>query len=292
LKPDFVATRPLPDHQQRLEEQAWWRRRYRPNQVYVGQRLMCGVLSLTWMAWAAIGVLSGHMFFLVSRGGPIHWSGLPALLFCGAVLAAAAACGSVIVDHYDRRDNEAVYRRLKRGLWWGAAGLFGCAVLVGTGEKLSVLPWTDGRLGVLSGQALRELLHSESLSALLQPHVDALRRWLFYSTAWFLIGAFFLKKFEKHPQGSSVFAGLIAVLMILPVVTAFTLNLLADLASGQVAQDPGLREDEVKAKLAWTHSMLVGALGVWAFAAVACVLGLLRWLGVVARPPGLQKDGL
>jgi hypothetical protein len=101
LRPDFVNTQPLPEHQQRLDKQAWWRRqrRHQPNQVYIGARLFYGVLTLTWTAWAAIGVLSGHMYFLVSRGGPLHLFGLPALLFSGSVLAAAVACGSVIVDH-------------------------------------------------------------------------------------------------------------------------------------------------------------------------------------------------
>jgi len=86
--------------------------------------------AVTWGAWACIGFLSGHLFFLVSRGGPAHFSGLPALIFAGAVLACAVACMTMVVDHYDRRDNEAAYRRLKKQLWWGAGALFLVAILV------------------------------------------------------------------------------------------------------------------------------------------------------------------
>lgn len=57
-----------------------------------------------------------------------------------------------------------------------------------------------------------------------------------------------------------------------------------------IAQDPGLSEDEVKATVAWMHSMLVGVLGVWAFAAVAFAMGVLRWLGIVPHPPGYRNS--
>ncbi len=288
MKPDFVPTRPLAEHQERLEKQAWWRRqrRHEPNHVGILERVFYGMVSLTWMAWAVIGVLSGHMFFLVSRGGPLHFFGLPALFFSLCVLAGAAACASVVVDHYDRRDNEDAYRRVRLALWWTAAGFLGCAMLVGLGEKLSLLPSTDGGVGLLSARQLRQLLHVEWLARVVQPHIESVRASFVYTTGWsFLAGAVaqqlgWLGPDRKEPVRTALVGGAV----LLPVLSAFTLNLLTDAVLGRVAQDAKLMEDEIKATVAWTHSLLVGALAVWAFVALGTVVALLRWLKIVPPP--------
>jgi hypothetical protein len=124
-KERFAPTTPLPQHQVRLREQRRWSRPpYVPNNVPRRLRILYGLISLTWVGWAVIGLLSGHMFWLVSRHGPVHFSGVPALLFCAAVMACAAAFAVSIVDHYDKRDNEDAYRRTRRWIW--LAALAGC----------------------------------------------------------------------------------------------------------------------------------------------------------------------
>ena len=121
----FTPTQPLPECQDRLRKQRRWTRTiYTPNDVPLSHRILYGLISLTWVGWAMIGLLSGHMFFLVSKRGAIHFSGVPAMLFSAAVVACAIACVVTIVDHYDRRDNEESYRRVRRRAWLTAMVFF------------------------------------------------------------------------------------------------------------------------------------------------------------------------
>ena len=45
---------------------------------------LLAIAALTWGAWALIGLLSGHMYVLLSRRGSIHLSGTAAILFAAA----------------------------------------------------------------------------------------------------------------------------------------------------------------------------------------------------------------
>jgi hypothetical protein len=286
--PDTEPMHEAPNHR-RKEGRRWWR--YEPNYLPVGERLLYGTLTLTWLAWAAIGILSGHMFFLVSRRAPIHFSGLPALIFAGAVLASAAACASKIIDHYDQRNNEAAYARLKKTLWYGAGILFLLAILVAFAETASVLPFTDGRLGLLHAAELKMLLASGWMASKLQPHVEALHFWSAVSFAWFMGAGLCFKWLglidDQHNPAHVTRNFLAAAVLVLPALATFTLSLLADLSVGKVAMKAGLPEDQVQAQVAWAHSMLVACLGAWFFVGSALLMVFLRWLGVL---PSLQAE--
>lgn len=279
----FAPTQPLPEHQQRLAEQKRWRRlgRYVPNHVPLGLRLFYGVVALTWAAWAAIGLLSGHMYFLVSRGGPLHFAGLAAFVFSAAVLASAAACVITIADHYDRRDNEASYVRMRRRLWWAAAAFFVLACAVGLAQGTGLLRSTGRWAGLLPAAQLAELLTSPWLARLLEPHVPALRVWLGGTTLWFAGGSLVLRWLGVSRLGrerSPVVASVAACAVLLPVLVVFTLNLVVDLAAGAFAARGAPSSGAVPAQMAWMHSMLVACLGaIFMLLAVAAV-GAGRWL--------------
>ena len=104
---------------------------YTPNHVPLSARLLRGFGALALIAWGAIGVMVDDLV-LPTKTGALHLHGLAAWVMAAAMLCGAAVLVSVVVDHYDRRRNEAAYRRC--GLWgarlgWILAGL-SCGLLL------------------------------------------------------------------------------------------------------------------------------------------------------------------
>ncbi len=288
-KERFVPTQPVPELQERLRAQRRWARPpYTPNHVPKGGRILYALLGLTWATWAMIGLLSGHMFLLVSKRGPIHFSGVPAVLFSLAVMASAATFAVAIVDHYDKRDNEEAYGRMRRRLWWAAAGLLCMAAVVGLAERIDLLPYTSSTLGLLSTQGLQNLLASSWLSDLLTPHRASIEKWSIILLLWCFAGTFVLQKLGLMRSHDSTPRPGLAVFVILflvgPAVTAFTLSLVATLASGSFPSHQPLSDESLRAQLAWIHSMLLTAVSLLAVMGLAVVVGFLRILGVLPEP--------
>lgn len=87
---------------------------YSPNHIPRAERFINVVYSLALIALGGVGLWSGKLLLPGRRiGGPngLELGGLPAWAMYGAMLCACLVMLSVIVDHYDRRDNEINYRR-------------------------------------------------------------------------------------------------------------------------------------------------------------------------------------
>ena len=98
---------------------------YTPNHVPLSARLLRSFGALALIAWGAIGVMVDDLV-LPTKTGALHLHGLSAWIMAAAMLCGAAVLVSVVIDHYDKRHNEAAYRRC--GLWgarlgWVLAGL-------------------------------------------------------------------------------------------------------------------------------------------------------------------------
>lgn len=294
-KEAFAPTQPLPENQERLRKQRRWSSRpaHVPNHVPLAQRLFYSVVSVTWLGWAFVGLLSGHMFFLVSRQGPMHFTGIPALVFSGAVFASAAACAVAIVDHYDKRDNEDAYRRLRRWLWWSAAAFFLVACVIGCAERADVLPYTDGKVGLISATSLKSLLLSNWLAGKLGPHKSTLDTWALLSTIWCIFGLFVTSKLGLIKQGDPPRPGVIFVVIaffVVPALSTFTLSLIYALAAGDLPSRVPLPEEDLRSQLAWMQSMLVTCLATLSLCIVALVAIALRGLGIIPPPIEKQSD--
>lgn len=91
-------------------------------------------LSLVLVALGAIGVWTGKLLLPGRRtSGPsgIEMSpGITAWLMYGAMTCACLVMLSVVVDHYDRRDNETSYRRFARTFRIVGWALFAVALLL------------------------------------------------------------------------------------------------------------------------------------------------------------------
>lgn len=93
---------------------------YRPNHFTVWQRVWRCALAGLLIAYGGFGVYANDLFIPGKRTPGVHLQGVPAWLMYGAFLSAACVLLALVVDHYDRRDNEEHYRVFKM-----AAGIVG-----------------------------------------------------------------------------------------------------------------------------------------------------------------------
>ena len=87
--------------------------RYIPNQFSTGQLLMHIGLSLLLLLWGGFGLWADDLVVPVSkRGAALHLHGAAAVVMFCAMLAATTNLLSVVLDHFDIRNNELSYRRV------------------------------------------------------------------------------------------------------------------------------------------------------------------------------------
>ena len=87
---------------------------YIPNRISGPERFINVLYALFILALAALGLFYGELLLPGKRtSGPtgLGLQGLPAWLMYGAMACAICVLLSSVVDHYDRRNNEPIYRR-------------------------------------------------------------------------------------------------------------------------------------------------------------------------------------
>lgn len=92
-----------------------------PNHIPRRERLLNVGLSLALLALALWGVIHDDLYIPGKRGGGLHLHGLPRWVMTAALLCTVVNLMAVVVDHHDRRPNEASYRRVAavtQGLAW------------------------------------------------------------------------------------------------------------------------------------------------------------------------------
>lgn len=91
---------------------------YTPNHIPAGQRWLYGVLSAAAIAYGSYGIWWDDIFIPGKRSSGIHFHGLAAWLVFAGILCLAANFLSVIIDHFDTRNNETNYRLFARVTAW------------------------------------------------------------------------------------------------------------------------------------------------------------------------------
>jgi hypothetical protein len=104
--------------------------RYIPNLIPARQRVQHVIASLFLIGYGGYGVWRNDLYLPGKRSGQgVHLRDEPAWLMCAAMVIACLVLLSVVVDHYDRRDNERLYRRVATGGEWLGWGLFAGSLL-------------------------------------------------------------------------------------------------------------------------------------------------------------------
>lgn len=85
-----------------------------PNSFSLGERAMNTLLALALLAYGAYGLLVDDLYLPGRRSRPgVHLHGTPAWIMYGAFICAAAVLLALVIDHYDRRNNEHHYETFK-----------------------------------------------------------------------------------------------------------------------------------------------------------------------------------
>lgn len=87
------------------------------------------VIGLLTLQFAVVAAANG-LVYLPGKRSEVMLSGLPTLLIVIASLALTAASALHVIDHHDRRPNEATYQAGMRALGWLAFGLYLAAPLM------------------------------------------------------------------------------------------------------------------------------------------------------------------
>lgn len=99
--------------------------RYLPNHIPARERLSHTFLALLLLSYGSYGVWANDLYIPGKRGG-VHLHNASAQFMYGAMLCACLVMLVVVVDHYDRRDNERHYRAVAKGgsiLGWTLFGV-------------------------------------------------------------------------------------------------------------------------------------------------------------------------
>jgi hypothetical protein len=89
--------------------------RWKPNSVPLADRLFSLALALALLAYGISGLVQNKFFVTPpkSRIGLVL-SDRPAWLLAASLFVGAAVACSVVIDHYDKRSNEHLYRRFRK----------------------------------------------------------------------------------------------------------------------------------------------------------------------------------
>lgn len=101
---------------------------YTPNHIPAKSRWLHSIFALGIVAYGAWGVWVDDLFLPGRRGPGIHLHGTPAWVMFGAMTCASALMALVVVDHYDRRNNEHNYKAIASVISWVMGGLFFAAL--------------------------------------------------------------------------------------------------------------------------------------------------------------------
>ncbi|KAB2901619.1 MAG: hypothetical protein F9K31_01255 [Dokdonella sp.] len=86
------------------------KRRYTPNHIPKSERTTNIIFSVFLFAYGSYGVYINDLVVPGKRSSSVHLHDVPAWIMYGAIICACAVMLSVVVDHYDRRNNETNYR--------------------------------------------------------------------------------------------------------------------------------------------------------------------------------------
>lgn len=99
---------------------------YTPNHIPAKERISNTLFSLALLAYGSYGVWVNDLYVPGKRSKGIHLHDTPAWVMYGAIVCSCLVMLSVVVDHYDKRNNETNYKRFAdtfRILGWGFFGL-------------------------------------------------------------------------------------------------------------------------------------------------------------------------
>lgn len=105
--------------------------RYIPNSIPAKERVNHIIFSLLIFAYGGYGIWVNDLYVPGRRSRGVHLHDGPAWLMFGAIVCACVVMLSIVLDHYDRRNNERHYRAISGAVGTLGWVLFGVSLLWG-----------------------------------------------------------------------------------------------------------------------------------------------------------------
>ena len=102
---------------------------YTPNEIPLKVRLFNTLAAVFLLVYGGVGVYKNYIY-IPSKRNNAHLHDEPALLMFAAMVCGSLVLLSVVVDHYDKRNNERSYQLFARALKWLGWLLFFASLLV------------------------------------------------------------------------------------------------------------------------------------------------------------------
>lgn len=103
--------------------------KYTPNEYSTTELLWSLFASIALLTYGLLGATYDDLYIPGKRGNGIHFQGVSAWIMCVSLLCAAVNLILVIVDQFDRRNNERWYSNHRR-LFKLSGYFFLCAALI------------------------------------------------------------------------------------------------------------------------------------------------------------------
>lgn len=99
-----------------------------PNHIPRSERIANTVFSILLFAYGSYGVWVNDLYIPGKRSRGVHLHDVPAWIMYGAMICACLVMLSVVLDHYDSRNNERHYRTFAEVVKFIGWGLFGASL--------------------------------------------------------------------------------------------------------------------------------------------------------------------
>ena len=204
---------------------------HKPNVIPANGRVALTIAAVCLMVFMCAGMATGYTY-LPSRRGGFLLSGFPTLLLVLAASGLFLASLLTIVDHYDRRPNEASYASARTYCLKGALYLFVAAPFVEVAQRLLLL-WDVDIFPRVHGFAENYTFYSPEFRALVRYVEPITNHELLIALLAFATGGLGIL-IDKH---SSRFKRLVVVFASISMLSLSTLLLASsthDFLSGEV----------------------------------------------------------
>jgi TRAP-type C4-dicarboxylate transport system permease small subunit len=84
---------------------------YTPNHIPPNERITNTLFSIILLLYGSYGIWVNDLYIPGKRSKGFHLHDVPAWVMYGAFICACLVMLSVVVDHYDKRNNETNYKR-------------------------------------------------------------------------------------------------------------------------------------------------------------------------------------
>jgi hypothetical protein len=103
--------------------------KHTPNKIPLKERMINKFFSAVLIIYGGYGIYVNDLYIPGKRSSGVHLHDEPALLMYAAFICGALVMLSVVVDHYDERNNEHKYQVFAKTFKYLGWGLFGASLI-------------------------------------------------------------------------------------------------------------------------------------------------------------------